>query len=298
MHIEKELLAPKIDVVFHALFRRANNTLLEAMLTAILETKVKIISNLDRHMNISQVDEKFGIMDLRVEFEDKTNCNVEIQLREHEYEKERFLYYLADNYSRQLRKGSEYDEISKTISIVIVDHEIDKLKGLESLNVRWQMRDDKTGKRILTDKFELVIIELPKAKRIYSIKNQDKISQWMMFLDNPNSEEVAEIMDKNKDIKKATEELKHVCGDYELRRMAEWREKGRRDENAALSFAIKKGLKQGFEQGLEKGLEQGKQKGIEQGIIKTAKNMLKMNMDVKIIKEATGLSEDEIEKIK
>lgn len=37
------LLKPKIDVVFHALFRRKNNTILEAMLTDILDTKVKII---------------------------------------------------------------------------------------------------------------------------------------------------------------------------------------------------------------------------------------------------------------
>lgn len=51
------LLKPKIDVVFHALFRRANNTLLEAMLSEILETKVKIIANLDRHLDIATADE-------------------------------------------------------------------------------------------------------------------------------------------------------------------------------------------------------------------------------------------------
>ena len=40
---EEILLKPKIDVVFHALFGRGNNTLLEAMLGDILGTKVKII---------------------------------------------------------------------------------------------------------------------------------------------------------------------------------------------------------------------------------------------------------------
>ena len=73
---KEELLKPKIDVVFHALFRRANNTLLEAMLEAILDKKVKITSNLDRHLDIANADEKLGVMDLRVEFEDKTTCNI------------------------------------------------------------------------------------------------------------------------------------------------------------------------------------------------------------------------------
>lgn len=60
------LLSPKIDVVFHALFRRANNTLLEAMLSAIIGKKIKITSNLDRYLDVVTADEKFGIMDLRV----------------------------------------------------------------------------------------------------------------------------------------------------------------------------------------------------------------------------------------
>ena len=180
-----ELLKPKIDVVFHALFRRANNELLEAMLSTILESDVKIVNNLDRHLNIISANEKLGVMDLRVQFKDGTYCNVEIQLKPYKYENERFLYYLANTYSRQLERGNTYEKIHKTISIIIVDYETEILKGLENLNVRWQMRDNATGSRILTDRFELVIMELPKAKRIYMNKNQDKVSQWLMFLDNP-----------------------------------------------------------------------------------------------------------------
>lgn len=276
------LLSPKIDVVFHALFRRANNTILEAMLTDILDTKVKIIENLDRHLDIKTSSEKLGVMDLRVRFEDGTYCNIEIQLKEHQYENERFLYYLSDTYSRQLERGEKYEQISKTISIVIVDHEVKALKGIEDLNVRWQMRDNATGGRMLTDRFELVIIELPKAKRIYEKKQEDKISQWMLFLDNPNSKEVYKIMDKNENIKKATEELKQVSGDYELRRIAELREKYIRDEQAALDFAIEKGLKQGK----------------DEANIQTAKNMLELGLEVEIIAKSTGLSEDRILKLR
>ncbi len=294
MNKNEILLKPKIDVVFHALFRRKNNSILEAMLTDILETKVKIIENLDGHLDIATADEKLGVMDLRVRFEDGTYCNVEIQLKEYAYENERFLYYLADTYSRQLERGEKYKEINKTISIVIVDHEIEALKGIEDLNVRWQMRDNATGSRMLTDRFELAIIELPKAKRVYTKNENNTISQWMMFLDNPNSKEVAKIMDKNENIKSAREQLKQVSGDYELRRIAELREKYIRDEAAAIDFATEKGLRLGTEQGMKQGMKQG----IEQGIVQTAKNMLKLNMDINTIMQVTNLSKEQILKLK
>ena len=293
-----ELLKPKIDVVFHALFRRANNELLEAMLSTILESDVKIVNNLDRHLNIISANEKLGVMDLRVQFKDGTYCNVEIQLKPYKYENERFLYYLANTYSRQLERGNTYEKIHKTISIIIVDYETEILKGLENLNVRWQMRDNATGSRILTDRFELVIMELPKAKRIYMNKNQDKVSQWMMFLDNPNSEEVVKIMNENNDIKKAHEELKQVSGDYELRRIAELKEKYIRDEAAALEYAIEKGQKEGVEKGIQQGIQQGIEQGIEQGKNEAkkevAKNMLKLGIELDIISKTTGLTKEEI----
>ena len=301
MQKNEELLSPKIDVVFHALFRRKNNTLLEAMLGDILETKVKIIENLDRHLDIKTASEKLGVMDLRVRFEDGTYCNIEIQLKQYKYENERFIYYLADTYSSQLERGDKYKEISKTISIVIVDHEIEALKGIEDLNIRWQMRDNTTGSRMLTDRFELVIIELPKAKRIYEKNENNKISQWMMFLDNPNSKEVYEIMDKNENIKEAKDELKQVSGNYELRRIAELKEKYIRDEAAALEFALEKGHKEGVERGLKQGVEQGIKQGIEQGStqerIRIAKNLLKQNIQLDIIIKTTGLTKETIEKL-
>ena len=74
-----KLLRPKIDVVFHALFRKENNRLTEAMLSDILGQKIKITNHLDRHINIHSAEEKLGIMDLRVELEDKTKCNIEVQ---------------------------------------------------------------------------------------------------------------------------------------------------------------------------------------------------------------------------
>ena len=233
-------------------------------------------------------------------------CNIEIQLQPHQYENERILYYWADTYRRQLKRGNSYGELNRTISIVILDHEIEILKGIEELGVKWQIRDDKTGKRVLTDRLEIIIIELPKAKRIYGNDTKNKIVQWMMFLDNPNKKEVVQIMAVNKDIRKAIEELEQVSGDEKLQRIAELREKAIRDEKAALAYALDNGYKVGWEKGLEKGitdgLEQGLKQGIEQGIeqnkIEIVKNMLKEKVDIEIIEKVTEMKKEEIEKIK
>ena len=58
--------------------------------------------------------------------------------------------------------------------------------------------------------------------------------------------------------------------------------------------AIKEGLEQGFNQGIEKGLEQGSNNRANE----IAKNMLKAKMSISEIAQLTGLSENDIMKIK
>ena len=196
MEKKVKLLEPTNDVVFHALFRNENKKLTESLISAILKEKVKIkTSDKDRYLNIKNAKQKYGIMDLRTELEDGTNCNIEIQMSKFTYEKERFLYYWADAYSRQLEKGNKYDKLHKTISIIILDHEIEELEGEEELGLKWQIRD-KSGKRLLTEHLEIVIIELPKAIRQYKENKKDEIIEWAKFLENPNSREVSAIMEK------------------------------------------------------------------------------------------------------
>ena len=213
-------------------------------------------------------------------------CNVEIQLQPQQYENERILYYWSDNYIRQLKRGDIFGELKKTISIVILDHEIEALKGIEKLGVKWQIRDDESGKKVLTDRLEISIIELPKAKRIYERDKKNKIGQWMMFLDNPNKEEVVQIMGENEHIRKAIDELEQVSGDEKLRRIAELREKAIRDEQAAMAYAKEHGYNDGYEEGRNEGRKEGK----KQNQLEIAKKLLQENMKLEKIAEITGLS--------
>ena len=85
-------------------------------------------------------------------------------------------------------------------------------------------------------------------------------------------------MIKNKKIQKAEEELNYLTGDAATRRIAELREKGIRDERAALNRA--------------------KKEGINESKIAVAKKMLENNETIEIIMKYTGLTEKEIQKLK
>ena len=113
-------------------------------------------------------------------------------------------------------------------------------------------------------------------------------------MDNPNESEVIQIMEENKNIKKAIEELEQVSGNEKLRRIAELKEKYIRDEQASIEYAQNVGYKDGYKNGEEEGIKKGK----NERNIEIAKNLLSQNIDIEIIENATGLNKAEIEKMK
>ena len=56
-------------------------------------------------------------------------------------------------------------------------------------------------------------------------------------------------------------------------------------------------LKETEEKAMAKGREEGIKEGIKEGIISTAKKLIKMNIQIENIAEATGLTKEEIAKL-
>lgn len=137
-----------------------------------------------------------------------------------------------------------------------------------------------TKRLILTDKFEIDIIELLKIKGRENEK--DQLLDWLIFLENPESERVTRKMEENENLKEAVEKLDRISEDEKMQRIIELREKAIRDEHAIY----------------DKGLDDGIEKGAKEEKIKIVKSMLKENMDIEIIIKITGLTKEEIEKLK
>lgn len=113
-----------------------------------------------------------------------------------------------------------------------------------------------------------------------------KLDQWMQFISQANKGEVELAMKENKEIKKANEEYEYLTGDEAERRLAYLRDKAIRDENNMLAAAREEAIRQGIEQ------------GIEQNKREITKRLLLKNLSIDEISEITGLSREEIQKIK
>ena len=272
---------PKIDIIFQAIFGEVGSEhITKDFLEKILNRKIEKIS-LDKNPILRRElkEDKLGVLDIMTELDGKEKCNIEIQLSDKSNIIERVLYYWSRIYAKQLKAGNYYDKLEKTIVILIADFNI---KGLEKLGYHsvWKiMETDNAKKLILTDKFEVDIIELIKIEG--KEKEKDQLLDWLVFLENPESERVTQKMEENKNLKEAVEKLNKINEDEKMQRIIELREKAIRDEHAIYA----------------KGVDDGIEKGAKGEKLQIAKNMIKKGMNVSDIIEVTGLTKEEIEKL-
>ena len=282
-------LSPKLDVVFQALFGEVGNeSITKGFLETILERKIDSI-DLSKNPILRREfkEEKLGVLDIIAKLDKDEICNIELQIVDKKNIIERILYYWSRLYSRQIKSGEDYKILQKAIVILITDFKIENLEELD-YHSRWKIMEDKQGKKIiLTQKLEIDIIELPKI--IGKEKEQDNLLDWLYFLENPKSERVTEKMKENENLKEAVKKLDNLSEDEKMQRIADLRQKAIMDEKAI----YEKGLEVGIEKGIEKGIMEGSQKEK----IEIAKKMLELKIDKETIAEATGLTEQEIEKI-
>ena len=278
---KKSILQPKNDVVFKALFSRGKPRITQAMLEAILKMKIDKLE-LDKSTDLlnENADDKNGRLDLRAIINGNTECDIEVQLVSNDNIAERFVYYWAKMYAANLKIGDTYSDLRKTISIIILDDDFKLTKNLERPQTTWRIRESEATHLVLTDYFEIIIIEIPKVVKAYQKTPNDEVLQWMLFLDNPEKEEVARIMEENKDIKEAKEELERISQDDILRRKA---------LNRTLEIADKLQLKKEAKEAREEGIKDTKEQIV--------KKLINMNLSVQQIAKAVQLSENEVEKI-
>ena len=278
---KKSILQPKNDVVFKALFSRGKPRITQAMLEAILKMKIDKLE-LDKSTDLlnENADDKNGRLDLRAIINGNTECDIEVQLTSNDNIAERFVYYWAKMYAANLKIGDTYSDLRKTISIIILDDDFKLTKNLGKPQTTWKIRESENTHLILTDYFEIIIIEIPKVLKAYHKNPNDEVLLWMLFLDNPEKEEVTRIMEENKDIKEAKEELDRISQDDILRRKA---------LNRTLEIADRLQLKKEAEEALEKGK---KEKTNE-----IVKRMKDADLSIEQIAQIVKLKVDEVKAI-
>ena len=276
-------VVPTNDYVFKRIFGRVGNEeITKSFINSILDTKIESV-NLEGNTILEKdlLDDKVGILDIKAKLDNEVLCDIEMQVLNYKNIDKRIMFYWSKLYSSNIKSGQNYNSLKKTISILIANFEMENLNKIPKGHTEWKIREKNFSKIVLTNVFELHIIELPKIKRLKKEKNLEK---WIKLLLNPD--ELGEFdMENDEAIKKAKEELDKLSQDeYEIR-LAELRMKHIMDSKAIEDY------------GYDKGLEEGLKQGLEQAKIEIAKRMLEQGKSIEEIMELTELSKEDIEAI-
>ena len=290
-----KLLDPKLDAIFQILFSKANPEIVKSFLSTILDVPITNLENNTVDLDLNKIlertypEDKIGVLDVRISINDEIEIDLEIQMAHKDMLIERILWYWAKLYSEQLKVSDKYKKLKKTLEILIINDKIPELKNIPKPCTRWQIREHEIFSEILTDKLEIIIIELPKVEQAYLKDKHNKLLQWMMFLLNPESLEVSKIMEKNEDIKVATKGLQKISEDKVTRRIAELRFKARMDEIDNRLTGERIGREQGERIGREKAEKEFEEK-TAQNLKNIINKMFNLGLPINQISEITGLT--------
>lgn len=293
--IEKiNAMTPLNDYVFKKIFGKiGNENITKNFLNSILETKIESV-NLEGNTILEKdlLDDKIGILDIKAKLDNEILCDIEMQVLNYKDIDKRIMFYWSKLYSSSIKSGQNYNSLKKTISILIANFEMKNLTSIPKGHTEWKIREKKFPQIVLTNVFELHIIELPKIKRQLNkmnlVEEEKELLKWIKFLINPKGLGESE-MGENEALKKAKEEFDNIQNDEYEQRMAELRMKHIMDTKAIEEY--------GYDKGLEDGLKQGIDEGIKQEKIQIAKKLLEKGRSIEEIMELTDLKKEDIEKI-
>ena len=279
---------PTNDFIFKKIFgSTGSEKITKSLLEAILKIDITAI-DLDKNPITEKevLDDKLGVMDIRLEINGNIDCDVEMEMVNRGNIEIRLMRYVSKIFIRGLKVGEDYIEAKDSIAILVANFELDKHKEVKKILTEYEMREKDYGNIVLTDKIKVYILELPKIERMKS--EEKNLNLWIKFIKDLEVKHMADNEEKDekleetiKAIQEAKKKYEELCQDEHARYIAELREKYV-EETASVR-------QMGYEKGLETGQEKEKKK--------TAKIMKDKKYSIDEIMQITELSREEIEKL-
>ena len=251
-----------------------NSIMINANMKTFRSVEILTPFNLKKNKNLKET-----IVDVKCITQNGSVVIIEIQLQGNSRFPERILYYWAANYSKLLKHGERYDELTPVISINLLNFNLDKTKNIHSCYMLYEMNN----KKLLTDHLQIHIIELKKFKKNALSKD---LNYWLKIFTSKNLEASMSEIVKEKPI---MEEVQKKYNNFVKSRLM------------MMEYEKKEAYLYGNQIMLDEERKLGKEEGIKEGIkenqILTARNMKKENIDISVISKVTGLSIEEVEKL-
>ena len=280
------ILSPKVDFVFKKIFGNEKHpNILISFLNAVIKPTdlIKSVQIKNTDIEKEHIEDKYSRLDIKAVTNNGEHINIEIQVKNEYNMIKRSLYYWSKMYEGQLTKGQDYDTLSRTICINILDFKYLKNDNFHNC---YRLKEKNTNEE-LTDVMELHFIEIPKLRKLENSEDiSDMLEAWITFIERPTSELIDKLEMSSDEIKEAKEELLRLSGNDKERERYEKRFESLLEQNSLLANAERKGL--------EKGKKEGLKEGENRKAIEIAINLIKNGLDNELIKNTTGLSIKEI----
>ena len=327
--MSKPLRVPTVsDWAFHRLFGDERNIeSLQEFLQAILDmpdSELAGIQLLNPYLAQESVEDKYGILDVKLQTAEGKIINVEIQVAQSDHFFHRILYYTSKMIFQQLSKGDDYGMIKKVISITILDHML--IDNTCRYHHIFKLQDGREGV-YFGDILEVHTLELPKLP---AKADGTELWDWLSFFRSEDESALEAVAQGNEGVAKVVGAYKELTADERAFEQYEAREKARMDqlyyENQAkrakkrleeemkcLEITAKRAEEEAkrAEEEAERAEEEAKRaeeeaKRAEVAIaeascaeqkarLDVAKNALAMGLDICAVAKMTGLTVEEVE---
>ncbi|WP_297207847.1 Rpn family recombination-promoting nuclease/putative transposase [uncultured Brachyspira sp.] len=257
-----------------------NSTMLDAGMKTFRSVEILTPSpKAGRCLNYKEnYEDKETITDVKCITQNGSVVIIEIQLQGNSRFPERILYYWASNYSKLLKQGEKYDDLTPVISINLLNFNLDDSSNIHSCYMIY----DTVNQRLLTDHLQIHIIELKKFKGDLLKPN---LNCWLKFFTIKEKDNKEVIMSEIVKEKPIMEEVQKRYNNFIKDRL----------------MMNEYDKRQAYLYGKQIMLEEERRLGIEEGeknkAISIARNFKKAGIDIKIISENTGLSIEEVENL-
>jgi predicted transposase/invertase (TIGR01784 family) len=211
--------------------------------------------------------DKQGILDIRLTTTTGRIVNVEVQVEPQKAMLQRIIYYHAKMITEQMKSGFEYDKIRQTISVVITNYVL--LPGETQYMNTYELRNSESG-GLFTDLQKFVILELPKVPET---DDGQEIWPQLRFFKCRTKEDFQMLLKRHPEVQPVVAEYQRISWSEKRRKIADYKEKIRRDEWARTEYVR----------------DEGREQGRAEGVQKTAKNFLDMGLSPEQVAKGTGL---------
>ena len=288
---EGKIIPITFDYVFCNIFNNPDNIIiLENFLACYLEVPLSRIRGhveiLSRNLIIEHKKEANKQIDLLVDIEGE-KVNIELQNEISSGIINRNVIFASKVHAGQLRlrkkeekkdSYSKYARIKRTLQINLT-----KEQPTEKVKESYYLKNE-DGK-ILTEKFQIDLVNMEKAKKICYTKEETKLARWCTVIMATTKEEFDKALGEDLMEKEARDLLEERVEQYS------------RDKEVIEMYEEYSRAELERESVLEEAVEKAEAKGRGEKQLEIARKMLEEKIDKNTIARITGLSLDEIEKL-